>query len=147
MALCCVYSGFFHPVLWPPVLAAVSDSGGARPGLVGCRAAEEWSLQSVVRGTDPWALRAVTGVSCRRGSPLLIGVRSEHKLSTDHIPILYRTGECEPPPHGSSRSSLTQTNVQARAFTNSCACWKWINASKPPSVHEAVIKKRCYFFK
>uniref|UniRef100_A0A8C3LUY0 glutamine--fructose-6-phosphate transaminase (isomerizing) n=1 Tax=Chrysolophus pictus TaxID=9089 RepID=A0A8C3LUY0_CHRPC len=30
-------------------------------------------------------------VSCRRGSPLLIGVRSEHKLSTDHIPILYRT--------------------------------------------------------
>lgn len=28
----------------------------------------------------------------RRGSPLLIGVRSEHKLSTDHIPILYRTG-------------------------------------------------------
>uniref|UniRef100_A0A8C4WAW4 glutamine--fructose-6-phosphate transaminase (isomerizing) n=1 Tax=Gopherus evgoodei TaxID=1825980 RepID=A0A8C4WAW4_9SAUR len=30
---------------------------------------------------------------CRRGSPLLIGVRSEHKLSTDHIPILYRTGK------------------------------------------------------
>uniref|UniRef100_A0A8C9UHQ8 glutamine--fructose-6-phosphate transaminase (isomerizing) n=1 Tax=Serinus canaria TaxID=9135 RepID=A0A8C9UHQ8_SERCA len=32
-------------------------------------------------------------VGTRRGSPLLIGVRSEHKLSTDHIPILYRTGE------------------------------------------------------
>ncbi|MBZ3876723.1 Glutamine--fructose-6-phosphate aminotransferase [isomerizing] 1 [Sciurus carolinensis] len=31
-------------------------------------------------------------VGTRRGSPLLIGVRSEHKLSTDHIPILYRTG-------------------------------------------------------
>ncbi|KFO85674.1 Glutamine--fructose-6-phosphate aminotransferase [isomerizing] 1, partial [Buceros rhinoceros silvestris] len=46
-----------------------------------------------VGGTDPRALRAVTGVSCRRGSPLLIGVRSEHKLSTDHIPILYRTGK------------------------------------------------------
>uniref|UniRef100_A0A8C9NST4 glutamine--fructose-6-phosphate transaminase (isomerizing) n=1 Tax=Serinus canaria TaxID=9135 RepID=A0A8C9NST4_SERCA len=30
-------------------------------------------------------------VGTRRGSPLLIGVRSEHKLSTDHIPILYRT--------------------------------------------------------
>uniref|UniRef100_A0A3Q3IKI0 glutamine--fructose-6-phosphate transaminase (isomerizing) n=1 Tax=Monopterus albus TaxID=43700 RepID=A0A3Q3IKI0_MONAL len=25
-----------------------------------------------------------------RGSPLLIGVRSDHKLSTDHIPVLYR---------------------------------------------------------
>ncbi|XP_036190175.1 glutamine--fructose-6-phosphate aminotransferase [isomerizing] 1 isoform X3 [Myotis myotis] len=32
-------------------------------------------------------------VVTRRGSPLLIGVRSEHKLSTDHIPILYRTGK------------------------------------------------------
>lgn len=32
----------------------------------------------------------------RRGSPLLIGVRSEHKLSTDHIPILYRTGKLSP---------------------------------------------------
>uniref|UniRef100_A0A8C9UHR0 glutamine--fructose-6-phosphate transaminase (isomerizing) n=1 Tax=Serinus canaria TaxID=9135 RepID=A0A8C9UHR0_SERCA len=33
-------------------------------------------------------------VGTRRGSPLLIGVRSEHKLSTDHIPILYRTASC-----------------------------------------------------
>ncbi|XP_069741764.1 glutamine--fructose-6-phosphate aminotransferase [isomerizing] 1-like isoform X2 [Narcine bancroftii] len=30
-------------------------------------------------------------VCTRRGSPLMIGVRSKHKLSTDHIPILYRT--------------------------------------------------------
>uniref|UniRef100_A0AAQ5XN01 glutamine--fructose-6-phosphate transaminase (isomerizing) n=1 Tax=Amphiprion ocellaris TaxID=80972 RepID=A0AAQ5XN01_AMPOC len=30
-------------------------------------------------------------VLCRRGSPLLIGVRSDHKLSTDHIPVLYRS--------------------------------------------------------
>ncbi|XP_078386829.1 glutamine--fructose-6-phosphate aminotransferase [isomerizing] 1-like [Cetorhinus maximus] len=30
-------------------------------------------------------------VCTRRGSPLMIGVRSNHKLSTDHIPILYRT--------------------------------------------------------
>uniref|UniRef100_UPI0009B3DB24 glutamine--fructose-6-phosphate aminotransferase [isomerizing] 1 isoform X2 n=1 Tax=Monopterus albus TaxID=43700 RepID=UPI0009B3DB24 len=29
-------------------------------------------------------------VGTRRGSPLLIGVRSDHKLSTDHIPVLYR---------------------------------------------------------
>uniref|UniRef100_UPI00398F1F00 glutamine--fructose-6-phosphate aminotransferase [isomerizing] 1-like isoform X5 n=1 Tax=Pristiophorus japonicus TaxID=55135 RepID=UPI00398F1F00 len=27
----------------------------------------------------------------RRGSPLMIGVRSNYKLSTDHIPVLYRT--------------------------------------------------------
>ncbi|XP_040270386.1 glutamine--fructose-6-phosphate aminotransferase [isomerizing] 1 isoform X2 [Bufo bufo] len=31
-------------------------------------------------------------VGTRRGSPLLMGIRSEHKLSTDHIPILYRSG-------------------------------------------------------
>ncbi|XP_075063501.1 glutamine--fructose-6-phosphate aminotransferase [isomerizing] 1 isoform X1 [Mixophyes fleayi] len=30
-------------------------------------------------------------VGTRRGSPLLMGVWSEHKLSTDHIPILYRS--------------------------------------------------------
>lgn len=28
-------------------------------------------------------------VGTRRGSPLLMGVRSDHKLSTDHIPVLY----------------------------------------------------------
>lgn len=28
---------------------------------------------------------------CRRGSPLLMGVRSDHKLSADHIPVLYRS--------------------------------------------------------
>uniref|UniRef100_A0A673BX49 glutamine--fructose-6-phosphate transaminase (isomerizing) n=1 Tax=Sphaeramia orbicularis TaxID=375764 RepID=A0A673BX49_9TELE len=30
-------------------------------------------------------------VGTRRGSPLLIGVRSDHKLSSDHIPVLYRS--------------------------------------------------------
>ncbi|XP_068616905.1 glutamine--fructose-6-phosphate aminotransferase [isomerizing] 1 [Brachionichthys hirsutus] len=30
-------------------------------------------------------------VGTRRGSPLLMGVRSDYKLSTDHIPILYRS--------------------------------------------------------
>ncbi|MCI4381235.1 hypothetical protein PGIGA_G00249230 [Pangasianodon gigas] len=30
-------------------------------------------------------------VGTRRGSPLLMGVKSDHKLSTDHIPILYRS--------------------------------------------------------
>lgn len=28
---------------------------------------------------------------CRRGSPLLIGVRSEYKLSTEEVPVLYMT--------------------------------------------------------
>ncbi|XP_012718770.2 glutamine--fructose-6-phosphate aminotransferase [isomerizing] 1 isoform X1 [Fundulus heteroclitus] len=30
-------------------------------------------------------------VGTRRGSPLLMGVRSDHKLSADHIPVLYRS--------------------------------------------------------
>ncbi|XP_078285241.1 glutamine--fructose-6-phosphate aminotransferase [isomerizing] 1 [Rhinoraja longicauda] len=32
-------------------------------------------------------------VCTRRGGPLLIGVRSEHRLSTDHIPVLYRSAK------------------------------------------------------
>uniref|UniRef100_A0ACB8EIK1 Glutamine--fructose-6-phosphate aminotransferase [isomerizing] 2 n=1 Tax=Sphaerodactylus townsendi TaxID=933632 RepID=A0ACB8EIK1_9SAUR len=34
-------------------------------------------------------------VATRRGSPLLIGVRSESKLSTEQIPVLYRTCNIE----------------------------------------------------
>ncbi|KAG8523016.1 Glutamine--fructose-6-phosphate aminotransferase [isomerizing] 2 [Galemys pyrenaicus] len=34
-------------------------------------------------------------VATRRGSPLLIGVRSKYKLSTEQIPILYRTRNIE----------------------------------------------------
>ncbi|XP_078141228.1 glutamine--fructose-6-phosphate aminotransferase [isomerizing] 1 isoform X1 [Centroberyx gerrardi] len=34
-------------------------------------------------------------VGTRRGGPLLIGVKSDHKLSTDHIPILYRSCKFE----------------------------------------------------
>uniref|UniRef100_A0A8C7Y434 glutamine--fructose-6-phosphate transaminase (isomerizing) n=1 Tax=Oryzias sinensis TaxID=183150 RepID=A0A8C7Y434_9TELE len=30
-------------------------------------------------------------VGTRRGGPLLMGVRSDHKLSSDHIPVLYRS--------------------------------------------------------
>uniref|UniRef100_A0AAQ5XH16 glutamine--fructose-6-phosphate transaminase (isomerizing) n=1 Tax=Amphiprion ocellaris TaxID=80972 RepID=A0AAQ5XH16_AMPOC len=33
-------------------------------------------------------------VSTRRGSPLLIGVRSEHELSTEHIPVQYNRYRC-----------------------------------------------------
>nr|CAB3248902.1 glutamine--fructose-6-phosphate aminotransferase [isomerizing] 2 [Phallusia mammillata] len=40
-------------------------------------------------------------VATRRGSPLLIGVRSKSKLSTDHIPILY----------SSSQSNLTSLKM------------------------------------
>ncbi|XP_078715725.1 glutamine--fructose-6-phosphate aminotransferase [isomerizing] 1-like isoform X1 [Lampetra fluviatilis] len=32
-------------------------------------------------------------VGTRRGGPLLIGVQSKHKLSTDHIPVLYRCAD------------------------------------------------------
>uniref|UniRef100_A0A7N6AX83 glutamine--fructose-6-phosphate transaminase (isomerizing) n=1 Tax=Anabas testudineus TaxID=64144 RepID=A0A7N6AX83_ANATE len=32
-------------------------------------------------------------VATRRGSPLLIGVRSEHELQTEHIPVQYNSGE------------------------------------------------------
>uniref|UniRef100_A0A8C4YUP1 glutamine--fructose-6-phosphate transaminase (isomerizing) n=1 Tax=Gadus morhua TaxID=8049 RepID=A0A8C4YUP1_GADMO len=32
-------------------------------------------------------------VGTRRGGPLLIGVKCDHKLSTDHIPILYRSSK------------------------------------------------------
>ncbi|XP_043912663.1 glutamine--fructose-6-phosphate aminotransferase [isomerizing] 1-like [Protopterus annectens] len=32
-------------------------------------------------------------VGTRRGSPMMIGILSEHKLSTDHIPVLYRSGK------------------------------------------------------
>ncbi|XP_063304713.1 glutamine--fructose-6-phosphate aminotransferase [isomerizing] 1 isoform X2 [Pelobates fuscus] len=31
-------------------------------------------------------------VGTRRGSPLLMGIQSKHKLSSDHIPVLYRSG-------------------------------------------------------
>uniref|UniRef100_A0A8C4FDT9 glutamine--fructose-6-phosphate transaminase (isomerizing) n=1 Tax=Dicentrarchus labrax TaxID=13489 RepID=A0A8C4FDT9_DICLA len=34
-------------------------------------------------------------VSTRRGSPLLIGVRSEHELSTENIPIQYNSGDSQ----------------------------------------------------
>lgn len=43
----------------------------------------------------------VISSSRRRGSPLLIGVRSKYKLSTEQIPILYRT--CEFPEDISSQ--------------------------------------------
>uniref|UniRef100_A0A671UJJ7 glutamine--fructose-6-phosphate transaminase (isomerizing) n=1 Tax=Sparus aurata TaxID=8175 RepID=A0A671UJJ7_SPAAU len=35
--------------------------------------------------------RVTQQVRLTRGSPLLMGVRSDHKLSTDHIPVLYRS--------------------------------------------------------
>ncbi|XP_037673477.1 glutamine--fructose-6-phosphate aminotransferase [isomerizing] 2 isoform X2 [Choloepus didactylus] len=38
-------------------------------------------------------------VATRRGSPLLIGVRSKYKLSTEQIPILYRTCNIENAKH------------------------------------------------
>lgn len=43
----------------------------------------------------------------RRGSPLLMGVRSDHKLSTDHIPVLYRSSQF----HFSASLSHSQWNL------------------------------------
>ncbi|XP_078284721.1 glutamine--fructose-6-phosphate aminotransferase [isomerizing] 1-like isoform X3 [Rhinoraja longicauda] len=50
-------------------------------------------------------------VCTRRGSPMMIGVKSEHKFSTDHIPVLYRTLGKElkpgcPLPHNDASTSL-----------------------------------------
>lgn len=37
-------------------------------------------------------------VATRRGSPLLVGIKTKTRLATDHIPILYGKGEiCEKP--------------------------------------------------
>ena len=59
---------------------------------------ENESPQVACQGDEPLGAEGRNSMSSRRrGSPLLIGVRSEHKLSTDHIPILYRTGEWEHP--------------------------------------------------
>lgn len=33
-------------------------------------------------------------VATRRGSPLLVGIKTKTRLATDHIPILYGKGEC-----------------------------------------------------
>lgn len=45
-------------------------------------------------GNQPWDNATYTFMCpYRRGSPLLMGVKSDHKLSTDHIPILYRSGD------------------------------------------------------
>uniref|UniRef100_A0A3Q3LPP6 glutamine--fructose-6-phosphate transaminase (isomerizing) n=1 Tax=Mastacembelus armatus TaxID=205130 RepID=A0A3Q3LPP6_9TELE len=56
-------------------------------------------------------------VSTRRGSPLLIGVRSEHELSTEHIPVQYKNGELCPSlsinSHNSSDCSNTMGDDKA----------------------------------
>uniref|UniRef100_A0A8C9YGW2 glutamine--fructose-6-phosphate transaminase (isomerizing) n=1 Tax=Sander lucioperca TaxID=283035 RepID=A0A8C9YGW2_SANLU len=46
-------------------------------------------------------------VSTRRGSPLLIGVRSEHELSTENIPIQYNTGDINSRKNGHHHQFIT----------------------------------------
>ncbi|XP_035641511.1 glutamine--fructose-6-phosphate aminotransferase [isomerizing] 1-like isoform X2 [Oncorhynchus keta] len=52
-------------------------------------------LQKFLEGAFVLVFKSVhypgEAVGTRRGGPLLIGVKSDHKLSTDHIPILYRS--------------------------------------------------------
>ncbi|XP_026186849.1 glutamine--fructose-6-phosphate aminotransferase [isomerizing] 2 [Mastacembelus armatus] len=53
-------------------------------------------------------------VSTRRGSPLLIGVRSEHELSTEHIPVQYKNAHfMEINSHNSSDCSNTMGDDKA----------------------------------
>lgn len=33
-------------------------------------------------------------VATRRGSPLLVGIKTKTRLATDHVPILYSKGKC-----------------------------------------------------
>lgn len=41
---------------------------------------------------EGWRCRWVD-VNCRRGSPLVIGVKSNTKLATDRLPVLYSKGQ------------------------------------------------------
>ncbi|XP_034547366.1 glutamine--fructose-6-phosphate aminotransferase [isomerizing] 1 [Notolabrus celidotus] len=51
-------------------------------------------------------------VGTRRGSPLLMGVRCDHKLSADHIPVLYRSSGKEK----KSCGSLSRTDQDTCLF-------------------------------
>uniref|UniRef100_A0A8C8HLJ5 glutamine--fructose-6-phosphate transaminase (isomerizing) n=1 Tax=Oncorhynchus tshawytscha TaxID=74940 RepID=A0A8C8HLJ5_ONCTS len=53
------------------------------------RESEDLSFATLVERVTQQLVGACS--STERGGPLLIGVKSDHKLSTDHIPILYRS--------------------------------------------------------
>lgn len=46
-------------------------------------------------------------VATRRGSPLLVGIKSREKLSTDHIPILFSAGDHVSKSNGSGNSGIS----------------------------------------
>uniref|UniRef100_A0A8C1IR77 glutamine--fructose-6-phosphate transaminase (isomerizing) n=1 Tax=Cyprinus carpio TaxID=7962 RepID=A0A8C1IR77_CYPCA len=69
-------------------------------------------------------------VGSRRGGPLLIGVRSDHKLSTDHIPILYR----------SSGKDKKSCNTLPRMDEDTCLYMYFCFASSINFRHCAVIE-------
>uniref|UniRef100_A0A8C1U478 glutamine--fructose-6-phosphate transaminase (isomerizing) n=1 Tax=Cyprinus carpio TaxID=7962 RepID=A0A8C1U478_CYPCA len=69
-------------------------------------------------------------VGSRRGGPLLIGVRSDHKLSTDHIPILYR----------SSGKDKKSCNTLPRMDEDTCLYMYFCFASSIHFLHCAVIE-------
>ena len=46
-------------------------------------------------------------VATRRGSPLLVGIKSDTKLSTDHIPILFSAGDHIPKSQANDQSGLS----------------------------------------
>jgi len=54
-------------------------------------------------------------VATRRGSPLLVGVKCEHRLTTDHIPVVFSTHRpCSP---GSINTSTTSSGDRSHNFT------------------------------
>ena len=59
----------------------------------------------------------------RRGSPLLIGVKSRNKLSTDHIPVLYSKGVYN--------QQLLNSDIIIRKVEN---CGMNFNVYKGPSI-------------
>lgn len=62
--------------------------------------------------------RLLRALPCRRGSPLLIGVRSKYELSTENIPIQYNSGElCSFPLSASIRLRCTLNLSHAAAMS------------------------------
>lgn len=99
-----------------------------------------WAVRLLSDTTDEcWLIQILT---YRRGSPLLMGVRSDHKLSTDHIPVLYRSCKFKslflvsfvplqlhkiklsPPPHQLLKTRRAAAPYPGQSRTPACSLWK-----------------------
>uniref|UniRef100_G1PN79 glutamine--fructose-6-phosphate transaminase (isomerizing) n=1 Tax=Myotis lucifugus TaxID=59463 RepID=G1PN79_MYOLU len=61
-------------------------------------------------------------VATRRGSPLLIGVRSEYKLSTEQVPVLYMTCKSRSPAPGGNIESVNNIRKPRVQRLDSSTC-------------------------